>query len=167
MQHSHLMSLIKSEPITDDQLAKGFARDYKKWIHFSKKMHKENLNDNSIVDAFMESDPSEIAPELLGSYKKLLLKFSSYFRSDDLKNKRDYLAFIRSMRSFFVENSELINRCELDQDAMKNFEKAKKAWKDFKEEEAIAFKEVMPLFVGQDKDYGDLNFLNDFLELDE
>ncbi|MDP3532653.1 MAG: hypothetical protein Q8S31_05120, partial [Alphaproteobacteria bacterium] len=164
---AYLMSLIKSEPITDDQLAKGFARDYKNWIHFSKKMHNEHPNENPIMEEFVESDPSEIAPELLGSYKKLLLKFSSYYRSYDLTIKRSYLAFLRSMRSFFVENSELINMYELDQDVMKSFEKAKKTWKNFKEDEAEAFKDVMPLFVGQDKDYGDLNFLNDLLELDD
>ncbi|MDP1723733.1 MAG: hypothetical protein Q8L85_03435 [Alphaproteobacteria bacterium] len=131
---SSLGYIIRRKSI-NDQLRKGLERDYEAWVYFTQDFMQHDQA-YPISRYFEPSLNMNFSNNLLESYKECLLKLSTYYgqRSD----KRESLAFLRSMRSFFVENPELVRdfdeRYKVDQDFQKAFEKAKEKWNKIKTE---------------------------------
>ncbi len=120
------------EKAKEFNLQRGFRHDYVAWVHFVNDLMDED--GTSVMKLDLNID---FSTDLLNIYKKALLNMLTY-------KEKNPLIFLRSMRSFFVENHELLPNSfeENNEDFKIKYEEAKSKWEKFKEEKKALYKKV-------------------------
>lgn len=154
---SNIQDIFKDCDITYENLKKGFSRDYIAWVHFAQdyiSLHKELFLFKPSQNPFLHFenfDPSldfDFTDELLENYNMILVELAAYSNS---KNRYLYLSFLRSMRSFFIENADSLLKNNIDtykkDKILKNrFDKANEKWQKFKTKEKKYFKKFLHFY---------------------